>query len=240
MKIGVISDVHSNLAALEAVLRELDRRSIERIICLGDVIGYGPQPNECIQLIRSAAEVVLLGNHDAMALTKLKASQVNPYALEAMRWTKNEISKEHLEWLRTLPYLYSEDQFLFVHASPKSPSDWKYIGRLNEVAEAIEYFSEKVCMIGHTHRPFFAGIDRQGALFFDSRTKIRLDDFPKLLINAGSVGQPRDHDPRAAALVIDDNSIELLRVEYDVQKTQKLMKMNGLPDYLSRRLGEGS
>lgn len=241
MKIAVITDIHGNFEALEGVLAEVRLAGADRIICLGDVVGYGPQPRECIELLLNEASVILLGNHDAAAVDLAAAADFNENARAAVEWTNSVLSDGDRDFLASLPYVHREENCFFVHASPYQPAQWNYVAGRMDAERSFSHFSEKVCFIGHTHRPFIASMDSAGALEVVEEWPVELKDDCRYLVNAGSVGQPRDFDPRAAWVMLDTalRTVSVQRVLYDVEKTRELMASHGLPRFLIDRLQSG-
>jgi len=232
--------VHSNLEAFKVVLFELERESPDQILFLGDIIGYGPDPNECIEKIREVADIVLAGNHDHAAIGLMDLSYFNPYAREAIEWTISELTQEGKTYLRGLPLTERIDDLFLVHATPKRPQDWNYIFTLEDAIESFRYFSQRVCLIGHSHVPVIIGIDNSGRLNL-LKDEVRVEKGHRYIINVGSVGQPRDGNPDAAYAIYDteDSSVRIKRVSYNYHKTQEKMKKAGLPEFLIQRLGGG-
>ncbi len=241
MRYLVLSDIHSNLAAFEAVLA--DAGEYDQIWCLGDVIGYGPQPNECIDLLKSLPHICVAGNHDWAAIDRLDISAFNPYALRACLWTREQLTADNWEFIENLPERLVDGDFTIVHGSPRHPV-WEYITDSRIATINLAHFDTNCCLFGHTHRP---------VLYIDDVTTGTCDGFlmplrdpvpiPKerLLLNPGGVGQPRDSDPRASYVLLDleDNTVELRRVPYAIKETQELMVSLGLPLQLARRLEVG-
>ena len=241
MKLGLVSDVHSNQEALRAVLDELDRLGAEKIVCLGDIVGYGPEPDECVALVRERAAWSLLGNHDAMAVGQAMPEYINLHARRAMEWTRRNLSPESADYLRGLPFVKREEGAVFVHSSPRSPADWSYVATLEDVVEISEFFSEPVCFLAHTHRPMLALREEDGRFRILDADRLAMKKGERLVVNVGSVGQPRDNDPRATAALFDTESrqISFVRVPYDVGAVQKKMLERGLPEFLAMRLARG-
>lgn len=241
MRYGICSDIHSNATAFKAVLDSMKERGVERKICLGDLVGYGPDVNESVLLARENMDKCLIGNHDSVAMRWESCVGFNPYARQAIEWTQNQLSEESILYLKSLPYIYEENGICFVHASPMSPADWVYITGLEDALDAFEHFSGKYCFVGHTHSPVI--VTRIG----EAIPKVIENDFYKLeaeerlLVNVGSVGQPRDRDPRACWCLFNSDSeeVEFIRVDYDVGKTQAQMRAEGISDFLVDRLGVG-
>lgn len=241
MKILVISDVHANLTALEAVL---DRTGeMEAVWCLGDLVGYGPDPNECIQRIQSIPHIVcLLGNHDAAVLGEIDLESFNMEARQSAQWVKKTILPENLEYLSKLNEITTVKEVTLAHGSPRNPV-WEYLLDTYSAASNFDHFSTRLCFVGHTHLPIAYQL-QNGSKIADWKL-LKDGDILELteraIINPGSVGQPRDHDPRAAYAIYDDdtNTWEAHRVEYDIKSVQKRITTAGLPRRHAMRLADG-
>ena len=241
MHCAVISDVHANLEALEAVLEDIGKRKVKDVIFLGDAVGYGPNPNECIELLKDSCKVMLAGNHDC-ALTGLTDTEnFNEYARLAIEWTSSVLTKPNLDVLKGLPLIkiFKKDNALLVHSTPKEPEAWHYLLTLKEAEINFHYFEQKICFLGHSHYPFIIERLLSGELI-TYKNNAEIGKAERYIINAGSVGQPRDKDPRACYIFIADEKIELVRVKYDIEKTQKKMHNAGLPLRLIERLERGA
>ncbi len=238
--IAIISDVHANLEALESVLQQIKERGIKRILFLGDAVGYGPDPDRCVELIYDNCEVVLAGNHDWAVIGLTPLEYFNRDARLAAEWTATQIkerTRKLLEEMKIVRRLSKESLFL-VHSTPKDPDAWNYILTLYDAEVNFQYFEEKICFIGHSHRPFI--IERlPSSEMVVYNEKAEFKQSCRYMINAGSVGQPRDGDPRAAYVILDKEKAEILRVEYDFRKTQEKMENIGLPEFLIERLEKG-
>lgn len=237
MKIAILSDIHSNLEALEAAFDYIDREHIKTVYCLGDIVGYGPNPNECIEIIRERCDQVLMGNHDYAAIGLANIEYFNDYAKASVYWTVSNLTGENTEYLRKLPFTYETDDFFLVHASPSEPSRWHYI-LSSEIAELeMKYFHQSVCFIGHSHVPvIYSG---EGVI---RRTPVSLETKPgKYIINVGSIGQPRDGDPALCFAVYEPERrmVEHIRLHYSVNRTYEKIIKSGLPVYLAERLLKG-
>ncbi len=247
MRYALISDIHSNLTALKVVIDSLKDDEIDAYICCGDIVGYGPWPNECVQVIRNLQETsslfVVVGNHDWAALELEDITKFNEDAREAVIWTKSQLSEENKEYIKELPYLVKEDKFTIVHGSPRDPLD-EYVLGVSIFKSNLKYFENNLCFIGHTHVPlyFFSGgeVDVGGGPIVDDVT-ITLDDSMRYMVNIGSVGQPRDNDPRACFGIFDDEKKEVMikRLPYNIKKVQDKMKEYNLPVFLIERLQMG-
>jgi diadenosine tetraphosphatase ApaH/serine/threonine PP2A family protein phosphatase len=238
--IAIISDIHGNLEALEAVLDDADGQGAGAVFCLGDVVGYGADPNRCMELVRAKSKVTVLGNHDVAALDLKLADNFNDVAREAIRWTNETLSRENHDVLRGLGYEHVEDGVRFVHASPDEPPAWHYILTEQEAWNAFEACPEPVCFVGHSHVPLRVFL-RNGRLEVLEETVVDVVGEDRALLNVGSVGQPRDGDWRASYGLWDPASRRLLarRVEYDLETASQKILDAGLPEVLARRLAIG-
>lgn len=246
---AIVSDIHGNLEALTAVLAEIDRRGVKELICLGDVIGYGPNPLECLDLVMSRSRVTLMGNHDFAAF--YEPYNFNQSAETASYWTRQQLEDEpdagkrarRWQYLGSLPVRHREGRFLATHASPRRPVN-EYIFPEDIYANAGKFVTlfervEKFCFVGHTHVP---GVFLEGPDFYspdELEYRYELGD-DKAIINVGSVGQPRDRDPRSSFVIVKDQEIEFVRISYDVQTTvKKISAIRELDDFLGTRLLDG-
>jgi diadenosine tetraphosphatase ApaH/serine/threonine PP2A family protein phosphatase len=241
MRYLVISDIHANLVAFEAVLQDA-AGEWDLIWCLGDIVGYGPEPNGCAELLQQQDHISLSGNHDWAVLGKLDIESFNREARIALRWTQETISEETRQYLSQLPPRTEEAPFTLAHGSPRQPV-WEYILDERAAAENFYHFETPYCLVGHSHVPLvFAQLDggRSRGSLPRYGEKMTLGD-QRLIINPGSVGQPRDSDPRAAygLLDIDAMTWEHRRVSYDVAKTQERMRAADMPFRLVARLEMG-
>ena len=236
MKTAVISDVHSNIEALSAVFSELEQTGIERVICLGDIVGYGADPDDCLHLIKDKCEVVIRGNHDSAVSGSDEYSSFNPEAEEAIYWTRNRISEEWKSYLETLPMIFEENGIIYVHASPHKPERWSYIVSREDALFEFRYFKGSAAFIGHSH---LSGIFCHDGDTFDN--EVILNEEKRYIINVGSVGQPRDGNSNAAYAVYDDKlkSVNINRVAYNVESAAEKIIDAGLPNFLSSRLTAG-
>jgi predicted phosphodiesterase len=237
---AVISDVHANLEALQAVLKEIERERVDSILFLGDSVGYGPDPNECTEIVRDRTDVFIAGNHDRAAAGMNNITNFNPFAMVAIEWTGKVLTYENRDFLKGLPLTkeLKDDDIFLVHGSPKEPHKWHYLRSEYDAQDNFPYFREKMCFVGHSHAPFIIEYTAKGRTAFHyNHTTIK--EKSRYIINAGSIGQPRDGNPDAAYALLRDDTIEINRVSYDILVTQKKMKKAGLPSYLINRLSEG-
>jgi diadenosine tetraphosphatase ApaH/serine/threonine PP2A family protein phosphatase len=241
MQTLVLSDIHANLAALNRVVVEAD--DFDRIWCLGDVVGYGPEPNACVERLRELApEHWLVGNHDWAALGKIDVADFNPMARAAALWTRSQLTADNFAFLETLPStVRASDDFTLAHGSPRRPI-WEYVLDARTASLNFAHFDTPYCLVGHTHVPT---IYRQVNGRIDSLTyrlgePVKLEN-GRLIINPGGVGQPRDGDPRASFMLLDTDALTATyyRVEYPIQRTQAKMMEAGLPTRLATRLTYG-
>ncbi|MCX7765550.1 MAG: metallophosphatase family protein [Candidatus Sumerlaeia bacterium] len=239
-RIAIFSDIHGNLQALEATLSAIRDEKVDKLYCCGDIVGYGGNPNECIELVKSLECPVVLGNHDYAALDLTNTDYFNDVARAAIIWTASVLKEENIAFVRQLPYVYIEGDFFFVHASPRSPEDWNYIITMGEAELNFHYFDQRFCFIGHSHQPFIVEKDK-GNLSCPRSPVHRIADNGRYLINVGSVGQPRDRDPRACYAICDlkKMTIEIKRVDYDISGAQRAIIDNDLPKELAERLAHG-
>lgn len=240
MRYAVLSDVHANLEALDAVLKSVEQTGAEDVLFLGDAVGYGPNPNECIDLLVSTCKVLLAGNHDWGAIGLTDSTYFNAYARDALEWTKGVITGENKNMLRSFPVKKAlrDEDILLVHSTPKEPEEWHYLLTLWDAEINFQYLDNRFCFLGHSHQPFIIEKLPSGELI-TYKDSTRIKERSKYIINAGSVGQPRDGDPRACFVIIDDENVEIIRVPYDIVSVQNKMKKEHLPDRLIERLSIG-
>ena len=245
MRYLVISDIHSNLAAFEAVLKDA-KGLYDKVWCLGDMVGYGPDPNECVELLLTLDHICLAGNHDWAVLDKLDIDDFHEDARIASLWSRERLTCRVFEYLDNLPVaLIKEEAYTLVHASPRHPI-WEYIMSPKIAQSNFNHFDTSYCFVGHTHVPIVFKEDPESTTFCEVVTPKFNDGFiplgeQRLIINPGSVGQPRDDDPRAAygILDIEAKTFEYRRVSYPVEVTQQKMKEYDLPESIWLRLALG-
>ncbi len=240
MRHAVVSDLHSNIEALTAVLRAADDLEIDGVLCLGDLVGYGPDPNEVVDLIRTRTRNIVRGNHDHAAVEPGHEAYFNPWGQAAIRWTRRQLTKENRAFLSELPFSLSASGVRLVHACPSEPEAWRYIMDADDAAMEFDGFDEALCLFGHSHVPLCAASAGTEAVLVTG-DEVPIEDGRRYLINVGSVGQPRDGDPRAAfgVLDLDRSTISLHRVEYDAAATRDKILAAGLPRFLGDRLLRG-
>lgn len=241
MRIGVFSDVHANLEALTTVLELFWKQDVRWLLCCGDIVGYGPDPERCIDLVRASRAKVVAGNHDWAVVGQIGVGGFNPVAAQAVNWTQSRLDEHQLNYLRNLPLTDDVGPFHLVHSAPSDPSAWEYILTLEEAAAEMGSFISDICFIGHSHIPMAVEriSGRQARLVTENPFELRPD--ARYLINVGSVGQPRNGDPRACCLILDwdERKAEFHRLKYDFTITQKKIAAAGLPQFLAERLSSG-
>lgn len=232
MRLAIISDIHANLEALTAAFELIDRRNVDRVICLGDIVGYGADPSACLRLVRERCQTIIIGNHDLAAVEMEKAEDFNPTARIAAHWTNTMLSEEEKAYLVSLPYTATLDDILFVHASPREPEEFHYILSTRDAVDAMAFFSQRFCFIGHSHVPGM--FSKQGRV-----TAVEAEG--RYLINVGSVGQPRDGNPQLSFGLLDTEKwkYENIRLSYDAEKAARKIIAAGLPPVLGERLMVG-
>jgi predicted phosphodiesterase len=243
MRVAVVSDIHSNLHALEAVLEAVERESPDAVWCLGDVVGYGPRPDECCRLVEERTAICLAGNHDLGVRGDVDLADFSPDAASAALWTRAVLGERAQSFLaRLVPFAEADGVQLF-HASPRDPV-WEYVLTDQAAAAALELTSAGVVLVGHSHVPLAVTVDGTGELaggHAPAGTEIELGA-GRWLLNPGSVGQPRDGDARAAWLLLDLGArrAAFRRVEYAIAETQAEIREAGLPAVLGDRLSSGA
>jgi predicted phosphodiesterase len=241
VRIALISDIHGNIEALTAVCKDIESRGIDRIFCLGDIVGYGCNPLECIEVVKERCEVILMGNHDQVAAGDFELEHYNNAAKTSAMWTREQLDDSATQFLMNLPMEHRIGDILFVHSSPWQPEEWHYIMTREDAKIAFNSFTEQLCFYGHTHMPMIFCDADDGNIRQQIGHDIFPDDEARYLVNIGSVGQPRDDDPRACyvSVNIEDKAIDLHRVEYDIVSAQRKMTDFNFPEILIERLAAG-
>jgi len=241
MRILILSDIHANLTALDTVLAKAG--SVDEVWCLGDVVGYGPDPNECIERVRSLPNIKCIrGNHDAAALNLIDTVSFNPEARRAIYWTQDTLTTGSITYLQSFPEKIQIDDVTLSHGSPRHPV-WEYLLDTNTALINFNYFDTDYCFVGHTHLPVVYNL-RDGSNVVGlsvPQADTTRDLLRRTIVNPGSVGQPRDHDPRAAFAIYtpESHTWEFHRVEYDIESVQARMTSKGLPQRHIQRLAAG-
>lgn len=232
MRIAILSDIHSNLQALSRAIQLIEDLGADDIYCLGDIVGYGGNPNECLEIIRGRASMCVLGNHDVAVLNPSETKYLDKHGAEAAMWTQGMLTAENRSFLSGLELIVQTDLVTLAHASPGNPGSWRRIVSLEHAAPQFGYFGTPLCFIGHTHIPFVCGEDLKT---FQVRRGVRF------LVNVGSVGQPRDDNPRLSFGFFDTETWEYrnIRSDYDVEGSAETIRERGLPLSLAERLFRG-
>jgi len=235
---AIISDLHANLEAVEACFKEIERIKPDKIICLGDLVDYCAQPNEVIELAQAKCDIIIMGNHDEAQIDYTISEGFSSHAKISSIHTRDILKKEHKEFISTLPKQYSENNLLFVHASPYCLPGYGYILNIYDAMENFESYTEQFCFIGHSHIPVVFEESEQDANEVEAAS-IKKDK--RYIINVGSVGQPRDGNPKLAFGLFDSEKFEykLIRIDYDIESAAGKITEDGLPFRLAERLFAG-
>jgi len=240
MKYGILGDIHANLSALRAALAGMDAAGVEHVVSVGDVVGYGAAPAECIEILRERGATVVLGNHDAAVSEILDDMHFNPYARAAVAWTRDALDERELDWLRELPLTATLEDLQVAHGTLYRPELFNYILSLTDAVPSLNAMVRPVCFVGHSHIPLtvmrFTDDPERTAYTYD--TEVDLSDTVCALVNVGSVGQPRDDDPRTAYVLYDSDErrTSLHRADYDIEHEAARILEAGLPPVLAERL----
>jgi len=239
MKYAIIADIHSNLEALEVVLDDIKAQKCDQIVCLGDIVGYGANPKECLQIVRELNIPCVKGNHDEYCSTDNPMEGFNPHAADAIAWTRRQLGDEEKQFLKELKYIRLIHNFTIVHATLDVPQRWGYVFDKLMAAASFTYQNTNVCFFGHTHVPL--AFIRDSVVRGGTYSKFKVEPDKKYFVNVGSVGQPRDNNPKAGYVIydMDEMTIELRRLDYDIKKAQAKIIAAGLPQRLADRLAVG-
>ncbi|MDP2884272.1 MAG: metallophosphoesterase family protein [Ignavibacteria bacterium] len=232
VRIAIISDIHSNLEALTSAFAAIDAEHVDTIVCLGDIVGYGANPNECLSLVRSRCSTILLGNHDAAALDLSFANQFTLNAQLSAIWTFGILLDENKAFLKDLPQDKTLGDVLLSHASPFEPKEWHYVISEYDTREAFRAFTERICFIGHSHIP---------VIFSERGKAATVSETGRFIVNVGSIGQPRDGNPNLSFGIFDTElwSYQNVRIGYDIDTAAEKIRKAGLPRTLAERLYHG-
>ena len=241
MQLALISDIHANLEALTAVLAHCDEQGVDKIICLGDVVGYGASPVECLELVIDRCAVILMGNHEYAALGLVSTDSYNEVARTMTEWTRRLLSDKELHLMADLPMDHTEGKMHFVHSSPFEPDRWHYIVSPESALLAFQHLEGRICFFGHSHVPMVFEENPSGLPYCYPGESFVIKPEKRYLVNIGSVGQPRDNDPRASYVIVDTDAQDCWfhRVAYDISSTQERMAQAELPEPLISRLAVG-
>jgi diadenosine tetraphosphatase ApaH/serine/threonine PP2A family protein phosphatase len=241
VRYAILSDIHGNLEALRAVLDDCAGR-VDAVLCLGDTVGYGADPLACVELIAERAQAIVGGNHEHAVAGRLGMAWFNRYARVAAEWTQERLDEDHRAYLGALPLLIEVDDATLVHASPAQPEEWDYLVTAEDGFAAFPYFATRWCFVGHSHVPGAWSLGSAGPEHHRDAGLLQSERGRRYIVNVGSVGQPRDRDPRAAYAVWDvvAGRTQIHRVAYDVHTTRRKIVEAGLPGFLADRLAAGS
>jgi len=241
VRYAVLSDIHGNIDALRAVLADAAERA-DDVLCLGDIVGYGADPTPCVDLIGTRARAVVTGNHERAVTGRLDMSWFNRHARAAAEWTREHVDADGIAWLDALPLTAEIDDATLVHASPRQPDEWDYLVTEEDGLAAFGAFATRLCFVGHSHVPAMWSFGSSGPDYERGDVDVTLDAGRRYIVNVGSVGQPRDRDPRAAYALwdVDARRIQVRRVPYDVAAARAKIEAAGLPRFLSDRLAAGA
>jgi predicted phosphodiesterase len=239
MKYAIIADIHANLEALQVVLEDAKVQKCTHYACLGDVVGYNANPKECLDIIRTMGMPCVKGNHDEYCSIDSNLEGFNPHAAEAVNWTRRQLTDEDRQWLKELKYIRLVASFSIVHATLDGPQRWGYVFDRLAAAASFTYQNTTVCFFGHTHVP--VAFIRDTVVRGGTYSKFKVEPGRKYFINVGSVGQPRDNNPKAAYVTydLDEGLIEIRRLDYDIPTAQAKIRAAGLPERLAERLTIG-
>lgn len=238
MRYGIFSDIHSNLEAFEAVIAAYKKEAIDKYLCVGDVVGYAANPKECLAEVRQIAAATVAGNHDWAAVELFPDNYFNPVAKIAITWTRQNLSESESNFLKSLPLLFQNADLTLVHGTLNNPEEFSYLFSSSLAEETFKLLTTPVCFVGHTHIPGMFVQDKNGAIRYLRQAILDILPENRYIINVGSVGQPRDANPKAAYCVFDTHKRQVCikRVTYSMSDTVKKIDAAGLPRFLADRL----
>lgn len=240
MRYGIFSDVHSNLEAFQVACDYLDKERADKLIFNGDIVGYGANPRECLELLKKIDPIIVTGNHDWAAIGKFSLDYFNPKAKDALLWTKEELREEDISFLNSFSLKYTGDNFICVHGSLDDEAEFNYIIYSSEASLNFSLLNKQILFVGHSHRTEAFSINDEKVSYIKSE-EIKIDSKTKYIINVGSIGQPRDRDPRLSLCIYDSDEglVKFVRLEYNIKKSADKILKKGLPSLLAARLFEG-
>lgn len=243
MRIAILGDVHGNFEALSAVVAAARNDGVDEWVQVGDIVGYGPEPSECIDVVRDLGCVVCMGNHDAAVLGMLDTAYFNSYAKAAIEWTRLRLRPRDLDYLRSLQLVVQKTDYTVVHGTLHMPDLFGYVVSAVEARDSLRLQTTPFCFVGHSHVPaiYLQRSERDVDWINESEVELDVGKASRVLVNVGSVGQPRDEDPRAAYAICDTDTrmVSIRRVKYDIASTQRKIRAAGLPEMLAHRLSLG-
>jgi len=240
MRYGIFSDIHGNLEAFSVVLDAFSQEKIDSYLCVGDIVGYGADPRECIKKFQELSCISVIGNHDAAAVGLMDIEYFNPAAKLAVVWTQQRLTKEDKQFLTSLKYTYQNDELTLVHGTLNNPEMFDYLLNITLANQTFNLMKRPVCFVGHSHVPGIF-VQEHNKINHLDELQVEISKNKKYIVNVGSVGQPRDGDNRAAYCIYDTDShlIEIKRIEYNIKEAQQKIAQTGLPLFLARRLSDG-
>jgi len=240
VRYAILSDIHGNLEALRAVLA--DCAGADAVLCLGDTVGYGADPLACVDLVAERADAVVGGNHEHALAGRMDLAWFNRYARAAAEWTRERLDDDHRAWLGALPLVREVADATLVHASPAQPEEWDYLVTAADGFAAFAHFATRWCFVGHSHVPGAWSLGSSGPEHYPGDADLAPERGRRYIVNVGSVGQPRDGDPRAAYALwdVDSGRVQVRRVAYDVGAARRKIVDAGLPRFLADRLAAGA
>ncbi|MCF7898233.1 MAG: metallophosphatase family protein [Candidatus Omnitrophica bacterium] len=237
MRYGIFSDIHSNLEAFSEAVNYFNGRKIDRFICLGDIVGYGPDPQQCLEVVKKLKSKTIAGNHDWATVGKFNLNYFNWCAQKALSWTQKKINEKGWKYLHGLPLIYKKNNFYCVHGSLDKPKNFNYTITPSQVQLNFSLLDARLCFIGHSHITEVFCLNK-GQIKHLRKEKINIEKDKKYIINVGSIGQPRDGDPRLSLCVYDTDKqlLTFKRIEYNIKKTADKIIKKKLPEFLAKRL----
>ncbi len=243
MRVGILGDIHGNLEALTAVVEAVRQEGVDEWVQVGDIVGYGPEPSACIDIVRDLGCIVCRGNHDEAVLGWLDTAYFNNFARAAIEWTRTQLRPEDFDYLRSLQLVVERRDYTVVHGTLHLPDQFGYVVSSVEARDSLHLQKTFMCFVGHSHVPAIYLQQPQGQLdvVFQSEAEVSVSNYAKVLMNVGSVGQPRDEDPRATYAIYDSvtKTAAIRRVKYDIASVQRKIRSAGLPEMLAHRLSLG-
>jgi len=238
MRYGIFSDIHSNLEAFSSVIEAYKKESIDKYLCIGDVVGYAANPAECIDLVRNIAKVSVAGNHDWGTVNLFSIDYFNPVAAKAIFWTRNNLDENRSNFLESLNPLYKNEDLTLAHGSLNNPQDFNYMLDTDIAVESFKLMENNICFVGHTHVPGVFIQDKNYKVTYSNEENININSQDKYIVNVGSVGQPRDNNPKASCCIYDTDKkeVRIKRINYDIGTARKKIIDARLPNFLGDRL----
>lgn len=237
----MLGDVHSNFEALDTVLKDIEKEGPDKILSIGDIVGYAAEPSRCLAAVRKVTDTIVAGNHDYAAVGKMDIDYFNPQAKDAVLWTREHLSQEDRDFLSDLPLVIEMKQegITLVHGTPYKPEQFYYLQTYHDAELCLSFLHSRICFIGHSHVP--VAILKDGEVRAETKEEVSLKQTKQVIINVGSVGQPRDRDPRACYVLYDtgDELVRFRRLEYDIESAAKKIVEAGLPEFEAKRLKIG-